>query len=296
MNKNIAERIEVVKTLTQLLPNLKDPHAEFVLLRACFSLPKVMYLLRTIDPSIQGCLHNWTSLDNLIHDSLTNILGSPVDQVQWKQAQLPMSMASLGLRGAHDHTASAYVTSVLSTETLQSKLLPHSNYRTDLTRAIFLLSTKTNEDESRESLVDMSQKAVSLKVDLNNQQILAGLVSSVWDKARLASLSLKHSGDALTVVPNPVLGLHIRPQEFRFTIMYRLGIPVYPAEGPCPACHSLSDKFGDHAISCGTQGERIARHNSLRDALFQVTPEFPLPKLICNRTNMHNLRILLKGK
>ena len=29
--------------------------------------------------------------------------------------------------------------------------------------------------------------------------------------------------------------------------------------------------LGDHAISCGNQGERIARHDSLRDAIFVVT-------------------------
>ena len=28
----------------------------------------------------------------------------------------------------------------------------------------------------------------------------------------------------------------------------------------------------------------------------KTTPEFPLPELICNRTNMDNLRILLKEK
>ena len=31
-----------------------------------------------------------------------------------------------------------------------------------------------------------------------------------------------------------------------------------------------SDKYGDHAIVCGSHGERIARHNQLRDAIYQV--------------------------
>ena len=30
----------------------------------------------------------------------------------------------------------------------------------------------------------------------------------------------------------------------------------------------MSDKFGDHAVSCGYQGERISRHNLIRDLLF----------------------------
>ena len=68
--------------------------------------------------------------------------------------------------------------------------------------------------------------------------------------------------------PIPALGLHLRPQEFISTVKYRLGVPVYDADGPCPACQTHSDRFGDHALCCGHQGERIARLNHLRDAIF----------------------------
>ena len=51
---------------------------------------------------------------------------------------------------------------------------------------------------------------------------------------------------------------------------YRLGIPVYDKSGPCPACHRPSDRLGDHSMCCGHQGERISRHNRLRDALHDV--------------------------
>merc|ERR1719427_2229477 len=35
-------------------------------------------------------------------------------------------------------------------------------------------------------------------------------------------------------------------------------------------CSRPSDKEGDHAISCGSDGERISRHNHLRDHLYQT--------------------------
>ena len=38
----------------------------------------------------------------------------------------------------------------------------------------------------------------------------------------------------------------------------------------CPACLRLSDVMGDHALCCGTGGERISRHNALRDAFFDT--------------------------
>ena len=90
--------------------------------------------------------------------------------------------------------------------------------------------------------------------------------------ARLASLSLPHSGDYLNVVPSPALGLHLRTAEFSSVVKYRLGCYIYPTAEKCPVstCHQLSDRMGDHAISCGSQGERTARHNHLRDILYHT--------------------------
>ena len=51
---------------------------------------------------------------------------------------------------------------------------------------------------------------------------------------------------------------------------YRLGLPVFLSPGPCIACGRHSDILGDHSLGCGQQSERIARHDSLRDVLFQA--------------------------
>ena len=114
----------------------------------------------------------------------------------------------------------------------------------------------------------MNQKTFSVQIDLQN--VLVRSLTDMRNKARLASLGLAHAGDWLNAVPSPVLGLHVRPQEFRYSIMYRLGAPLYSVSGPCPACHKQSDKYGDHALACGSDGERIARHNHLRDVLYGV--------------------------
>ena len=89
----------------------------------------------------------------------------------------------------------------------------------------------------------------------------------VREVARLASLGLPYAGAWLQAVPMPALGLYLQPSEFVLAIRYRLGCPVFDRAGPCPACLRHSDALGDHAMCCGHQGERIARHNSLRDAI-----------------------------
>ena len=50
--------------------------------------------------------------------------------------------------------------------------------------------------------------------------------------------------------------------------LYRLDMPVFRSDGFCVACKLPSDHLGNHAISCGSHGERIAFNNHLRDTLF----------------------------
>ena len=45
---------------------------------------------------------------------------------------------------------------------------------------------------------------------------------------------------------------------------------------PVPHCRSFGDKFGDHAISCAIGGERIAKHNHVRNALYEAAAQAAL--------------------
>ena len=96
VHNKIQEKIQTVKELTKLLPLIRDPHSELVLLQSCFSLPKIVFLLRTTNPTQHQVL--WASFDDLIRDTLNHILGSAIDSNQWAQAQMPVAMGGLGLR------------------------------------------------------------------------------------------------------------------------------------------------------------------------------------------------------
>ena len=135
------------------------------------------------------------------------------------------------------------------------------------------LASKMGEETSINSLQGVPQKIISLKIDLKNLQLLQNQITGLGvtrDVARMASLGLPHAGDWLNVVPSPALGLHLRPPEFIVSVKYRLGMDVFSRDGQCTACPQHSDAKGDHAISCGYEGERISRHNHLRDAIYQT--------------------------
>jgi hypothetical protein len=83
----------------------------------------------------------------------------------------------------------------------------------------------------------------------------------------MTCLRQPYAGAWLNVVPSRALGLHLRASEFVPALKMRLGMEVFSSAGPCPACQAPSDKLGDHPLCCSFEGERIARHNALCDAL-----------------------------
>ena len=49
----------------------------------------------------------------------------------------------------------------------------------------------------------------------------------------LDCLTLNYVGDWLNVVPLSALGLQFQPKEFRFSVLYTLGVPVVVREAAC---------------------------------------------------------------
>ena len=98
----------------------------------------------------------------------------------------------------------------------------------------------------------------------------------VRSKALALSSALLHAGDWLNVVPCSALGLHLMDCEFRLCLKYWLGLQMFEDGSRCPVCHVVADLFEDNHVGCGGNADRIARHNALRDAIFQQLSLQPL--------------------
>ena len=158
----IQKKIQQIHHLTKQLPLIRDPHSEYVLLRSCFSLPKIVFLLRSTDPTHHQEL--WATFDDLIRDTTNQILGSAINDQQWAQAQLPVAMGGLGLRGAVEHSAGAFVSSVFACESLKEGLLPHGNVQLNITSALAMLRERTLDKLPLEE-VEINQKMISFEID-----------------------------------------------------------------------------------------------------------------------------------
>jgi hypothetical protein len=81
----------------------------------------IMYTVRTTDPTNhQLCCQK---CDDLSREELTCILGKPLNDAQWQQAQLPAALGGLGLSAAKDHAPAAYTTSLFSSQDLKLRIL-----------------------------------------------------------------------------------------------------------------------------------------------------------------------------
>ena len=51
---------------------------------------------------------------------------------------------------------------------------------------------------------------------------------------------------------------------------------VNTGDSECPFCHRHEDKSGHHATVCNTNGERISRHNAIRDVIYGMASQAAL--------------------
>ena len=115
---------------------------------------KMMFTLRTTGPMDHLTL--WESFDIITRESMSRILGTPLNENQWKQSQLPVSKGGLGLRSASDHAPAAYTTSLISSQDLKESSLNLTSEECPLTIPTTLLdylSDKMGQDATSLSWV-----------------------------------------------------------------------------------------------------------------------------------------------
>ena len=118
--------------------------------------------------------------------------------------------------------------------------------------------------------VPLTQRALSKSLDIALFDAILDSAPNIRSKALTLSSSIPHAGDWLNVIPSRALGLHFLHREHRVCLRYWLGLPMFGESPQCSICHVAADRFGDHHVGCGGNGDRIFRHDSIRDAIFSA--------------------------
>ena len=285
-DQSFAKRVDKVLSCQDRLSDLEDPQVELHLLRSCLSLCKINHLIRTVPP--ERVTEQLSRFDHGLRRCLEKIFNSSLSDPCWKQATLPVSLGGLGLREASRTAPAVFIGSCNSTRKLLSQLLGHTVAMSSVDRSehFTLASSDQNlvipgELSTREKLMSvfshhedidlMSSKQHELQVVLDSSLLRKiKAESNLREKARLNSVSARHSGAWLMAIPNQKLGLVMSPQEFMVALRMWLGIPVFPAPPSsvrCP-CGTVIDPHGDHVLGCGHGSLRNKRHDALCDVIF----------------------------
>ena len=253
----IREKVEALERLGERLKRL-TAHDALLLLRNCFALPKLMYILRTAPcfrlPALQ-------SYDDCLREILSHVTNNNLERGDsaWEQATLPVGLGGLGIRSAVDVAPSAYLSSAHSVSRGYPSRVPPYNPYTVCGRG----EAGGHESEAPEDVAACKQRAWdSIRT---NQQLLDNAADEE-ERARLLAVMTKESGAWMRALPVTALGLRMDDSTVRVAVGLRLGTRICGAH-TCQHCAAEVSGLGRHSLSCKKSVGRFQRHTALNDIM-----------------------------
>ncbi|KAL5713679.1 hypothetical protein ACHQM5_015733 [Ranunculus cassubicifolius] len=273
------KRVEKAISLMSAISKLDNPQCELLLLRSCAGVAKLSYALRTCDPDAFSAAQ--VRFDSALRCSLERIVtneGSGFGEWQYRLATFPIRRGGLGVISAADVMNYAFIASRLQSKELQGKILAnaginHSSMGSSFSKAL----------ASYAQVCTVVPDTVSISVP-NAMHALADRYFSCVEKELVTLFELDvrqqtiwecskedKAQDFLYAIPIEGLGNSMDARQFRASLCYRMGVPLFQEGGYCPSCHKkVMDKYGDHAVACGSEIGYKYRHNLVRDTLFDI--------------------------
>ena len=269
----LEEKHEEIARLTSRL-QLIEPHLAMILLKNCFSLPKLMYILRT-SAAFKFPEHLRT-IDNTVRNSLSAITNVEFDNDAWHQASLPVRHGGLGIRRAEDIAPSAFLASHFATESLVVRILENTTLdrRPDPQDALRHWQERVSEapppaDKTQQRGWD--EPICRQTIEEQNAS------ADQYARARLLAAREEGSGAWLHALPSPALGTLLDPDCLRIAVALRVGARI--CEPHKCRCGAMIDSLGYHPLSCRYSAGRHPRHASLNDIVKRALTTAGIP---CN--------------
>ena len=189
------------------------------------------------------------------------------------------------------HVSAAYIGSLVQTRTLITRILGHtpapSPHMDNAVSALADAAKRPDWSSLDEIDVPCRQHPLSRCIDEAAYQQLLDSAPDTRSRALALSSALPQAGAWLNTIPSTTLGLHLQDKEFRLCLQYWLGLRMSEDGALCPTCicQGVADAHGDHQVGCGGNGDRILRHDSIRELfsaaqLAALAPRKEAPSLI----------------
>ena len=258
------KRAKAVRLLSQVAEvGSIDPQIALLLLRQCASFCKLVHIARSTPPSLVS--EGLALFDGEVRCHFSDCVGIDASDAVWQQVQLSLSRGGLGLRRLELHCSAAYLASVIKTSN-SDPLDEFSRQAVSIYNRLVPQASSLSDNSLLES--GSSQKKLSAGIE-NHQFDQLCATSTPANRARLLSVSSRHTPSWLAVIPSRGLNLCMEPEEFQVAVKWWLGMDTSPQQR-CPHCHDHQlDPLGHHAVTCKGGGDAVIRHNALRDVFAQ---------------------------
>jgi hypothetical protein len=257
-------RTQLERVRTRLLK--LSAHEAFFLLKNCFAIPRLQFLLRTAPCCFS---EEVVTFDETVRSLLCAIVNIRLDDVAWSQASLPVRWGGIGVRKAELLAPSAFLASSHASSHLISRLLP--NHSTFLSESVvqdalvrwIALSGKVSPSGPEACSQRAWDDGVSCAISSNLLMQAAAV-----DQARLRASTIPGSGSWLQALPCTNLGLRLGSGELRIAVGLRLGTPLVRAHR-C-VCGTEVAENGHHGLSCRRSAGRHRRHALANDVILRA--------------------------
>ena len=251
--------------------HLVGAQESLILMRASFSSPKVLHLLRC-SPSVSHPA--LSDFDSLLRTAIEQITNSSLTDSQWLQASLPIREGGLGIRRVSSLALPAFLASAASTVSLQDAILA----KCQLSECSFF----SQYFQFWSSAYGLAPNPLPPKQSFwDRPGVLldrAGVESSFtnpFQRASFLAAASRHSGDWLFALPIASCGLKLDDEAVRVAVGLRLGTDLcVPHQCQCGA---QVDARGLHSLVCKQAPGRSARHHALNDVVARAFSSAGVP-------------------
>uniref|UniRef100_A0A8D9A679 Uncharacterized protein n=1 Tax=Cacopsylla melanoneura TaxID=428564 RepID=A0A8D9A679_9HEMI len=239
-----------------------NSHVAYFLLKNCFNIPKMTYVLRT--SPMWKFPDYLNEIDREIKSTLESLLNLKLNDSQWDQTTLPIKYGGIGIRKASDICLPAFLSSANSVKPLMSDILNVNEAQLVIGHLNSALSTWENKYSAEPDTKNIQKFWDEIVIKQVVEQKM-NFTESV-DIARFKAVQAEGAGTWLDAVPSKQVGTLIESRAFRICIGLRLGCTLVRSQ-PCICGVASVDEKGLHSLSCQKSVGRFSRHASLNNVL-----------------------------
>ena len=268
---------EKLKLMAQRLTQI-DKHDALVLLKNCYAIPKLTYILRTV-PCFKrlDILHTY---DLVIKEALEGILNTSLKKEScWTQSTLPVNLGGFGIHLASEIALPAYLSSVSASIGIAFSLLkseiqqdPNEFFEQGCEEWKSILEvTELPAKPMFQSSWDKPQCQKKL------ERLLSNTPNEV-ERAKILAVSSEGASAFLNALPLANCGLRLSDIELPIVCSMRIGATL--CHPHVCFCGKSVDSNGLHGLSCEKQVGRFSRHSEANFLIKRALAQINFPSML----------------